>query len=96
MRKGAVMQPIWSLLTSRQNNDECMPNLRVYLKSCLAGRQWPRARLETASLSSHSACAFCLHDKIEMIRISAAAGKEGHDWFVDLATKAKEEAEAPQ
>ena len=31
-----------------------------------------------------------------MIRISAAAGKEGHDWFVDLAKKAKEEAEAQQ
>ena len=31
-----------------------------------------------------------------MIRISAAAGKEGHDWFIDLASKAREEAEAQQ
>ena len=90
--QAAVMQPIWSLLTSRQNNDEWNPNLRGYLKSCQAGRQWPQARLKAANLSSHSACALCLHDKIEMIRISAAAGKEGHDWFVDLAKQAKEEA----
>ena len=92
----AVMQPIWSLLTSRQNDDEWNPNLRGYLKSSQAGRQWPQARLKTANLSSHSACAFCLHDKIEMIRISAAAGKEGHNLFVDLAKQAKEEVEALQ
>ena len=94
--QAAVMQPIWSLLTSRQNNDEWNPNLRGYLKSCQAGRQWPQARLKAANLSSHSACALCLHDQIGMIRISAAAGKEGHDWFVDIAKQAKEDAETQQ
>jgi len=91
--QAAVMQPIWSLLSSRQNDDEWNPNLTGYLKSCQAGRQWAHARPKTANLSSHSAYAFCLHDKIEMIRISAAAGKEGHDWFVDLAKQAMEEAQ---
>ena len=90
------MQPIWSLLKSKQNDEEWNPTLRGYLKSCNAGRQWPQARLKTANLSTHKACAFCLHDKIEMIRISAAAGKEGHDWFVDLAKQARNGAEAMQ
>ena len=61
------------------------PNPRGCLKSCAVGRQWPQTRLKVANLSSHGARTFCLHDKIEMIRISAAAGKEGHDWFIDLA-----------
>ena len=96
LEQAAVMQPIWSLLHSRQNDSEWNPNLRGYLKSCIAGRQWPQARLKAANLSSHSACAFCLHDKIEMIRVSAAAGKEGHDWFIDLAKQARTTADATQ
>ena len=94
--QAAVMQPIWSLLTSRQNDNDWNLNLMAYLKSCQAGRQRPQARLKTANMSSHSAFAFCLHDKIEMIRINAAAGKERHDWFVDLAKQAKDEAQTLQ
>ena len=90
------MQPIWSLLQSRQNDAEWDPNLRGYLKSCMAGRQWPQTRLKAENLSTLSACAFCLHDKIEMIRVSAAAGKEGHDWFVDLAKLAQITADTTQ
>ena len=88
------MQPIRSLLRSKQHDAGWNPNLRGYLKSCVAGRQWPQTRLGAANLSSHGACTFCLHDKIEMIKISAAAGKEGHDWFVDLAKQARATAES--
>ena len=92
--QAAVMQPIYELLRSTRNDKEWNPNLRGYLKSANAGRQWPQTRLMSANLSSHSACAFCLYDKIEMIRISAAAGKEGHDWFIDLALQARTAADA--
>ena len=83
------METVWSLLQSRQNDAEWNPNLRGYLKSCTAGRQWPQARLEVANLSTHSACASCLHDKIEMMMVSSAVGKEGHDWFVHPAKLAQ-------
>ena len=73
--QAAVMQPIWSLLRSKQHDVEWNPNLMGYIKSCVAGRQWSQTNLKAANLSSHGACTVCLRDKIEMIRISVAACK---------------------
>ena len=57
--QATAMQPIWDLLRSTQNDNECNSNLRSYLKSANAARPWPQTRLKAANLSIHSACAFC-------------------------------------
>ena len=38
---GALMEPVWSLLKPRANNEEWKPALRGSLRSAIAGRQYP-------------------------------------------------------
>ena len=61
--QGAVMQPLWILLRSRQNDTEWNPRLRGYLKSVVTNRQWPQVRLKAAGKATHDRCIFCLQDK---------------------------------
>ena len=45
---GALMEPITKLLRSKENNEEWNPALRGSLKSAIAGRQYPQARVFAA------------------------------------------------
>ena len=59
------MQPIWSLLKSRQNDPEWNPALRGALASTQAGRQWPQTRVFVAGWSGHKKCLACLQAIVE-------------------------------
>ena len=58
---GALMEPITKLLKSKSNNEDCNPALRGSLRSAIAGRQYPQARVFAAGWSVHNKCLFCLH-----------------------------------
>ena len=57
---GAPMEPITKLLKSKANNEEWNPALRGSLRSAIAGRQYPQARIYAAGWADHSKCLFCL------------------------------------
>ena len=59
--RGAVMDPIWKLLRSRENSRAWNPSLRGALRSAIANRQWPQARAFKAGFASHAKCLFCVH-----------------------------------
>ena len=54
------MEPITKLLKSKANNEEWNPALRGSLRSAIAGRQYPQARVYAAGWSDHNKCLFCL------------------------------------
>ena len=55
------MEPIAKLLKSKANNGDCNPALRGALRSAIAGRQHPQARVFAAGWAEHNKCLFCLH-----------------------------------
>ena len=55
------MEPINKLLKSRANNEDWNPALRGSLRSAVAGRQYPQARVFAAGWAEHNKCLFCLH-----------------------------------
>ena len=55
------MGPITKLLKSKANNEEWNPALKGSLRSAIAGRQYPQARVFAAGWADHSKCLFCLH-----------------------------------
>ena len=59
---GAVMQPIYRLLDPRKSNTEADwgPKECGGLRSALANRQWPQARLFRAGLAETPQCRLCL------------------------------------
>ena len=63
--RGAMMQPIWTLLKSRENTDEWNPTLRGGLASTLAGRQFPQVRCFAAGWTTHNKCLACLQTIVE-------------------------------
>ena len=69
---GALMGPICKLLKSKQNDEEWNPACRGALKSALAGRQYPQARVFAAGWSEHNRCILCLYDIVQ-----ADAAKNG-------------------
>jgi hypothetical protein len=58
--RGAAMEPIWTLLNSRQNDGDWNASLRGGLRSAIANRQWPQTRVRAAGWSSHNRCLLCL------------------------------------
>jgi hypothetical protein len=58
---GALMEPITKLLKSKENSVNWNPALRGSLRSAIAGRQYPQARVFAAGWATHSKCLFCLH-----------------------------------
>ena len=58
---GALMEPITKLLKSKSNNEDWNPALRGSLRSAIAGRQYPQARVFAAGWADHGKCLFCLH-----------------------------------
>lgn len=63
---GALMEPITKLLKSKDNNEEWNPALRGSLKSAMAGRRYPQARVFVAGWASHHKCLFCLHKLVDL------------------------------
>ena len=59
---GAMMEPITKLLKSKANDEEWNPALRGSLRSAIAGRQYPQARVFAAGWAEHNKCLFCLHN----------------------------------
>ena len=55
------MEPITKLLKSKANNEDWNPALRGSLRSAIAGRQYPQARVFAAGWSVHNKCLLCLH-----------------------------------
>ena len=56
------MEPIVKLLRSKANNEDWKPALRGSLRSAMAGRQYPQARVFAAGWAKHNKCLFCLHN----------------------------------
>lgn len=81
--QGAVMQPIWSLLKSKQNDERWNPRLRGYLKSVVSNRQWTQVRLKLAGKAEHDRCLFCLQAKIDAVRQLSRNGNPDVSWFSD-------------
>ena len=59
--RGAMMQPIWSLLKDQRNDDQWDSNCRGGLRSTLAGRQFTQNRCYAAGWSDHDRCLACLY-----------------------------------
>jgi hypothetical protein len=88
---GAVMQPVWKLLSSNQNDEQWNPRLRGYLKSVISDRQWPQVRLKAAGKAEHDRCVFCLQARIEQVRQAKRDGDQSYQWFNDLVQTAGEQ-----
>ena len=58
-----MMEPITKLLKSKANSEDWNPALRGSLRSAIAGRQYPQARVFAAGWATQSKCLFCL-DKL--------------------------------
>ena len=77
---GAIVQPLFSLLNPQRSPDAAWgPRQRAGLRSAVANRQWPQARLHRAGLASSPECQFCL----ELAR-AAVASPEGHMTHIDI------------
>ena len=63
--RGALMEPIWSLLRSSQNIAEWNPTLRGSLRSAMCNRQWPQVRVFDAGWAQHDRCVLCLHSNVK-------------------------------
>ena len=63
--RGAMMQPIWTLLKSRREDMEWNASLRSGLASLLAGRQFPQTRCFAAGWVTHNKCTACLQAIVE-------------------------------
>ena len=63
---GALMEPITKLLKSKENTETWNPALRGSLKSAIAGRQYPQARVFAAGWATHNKCIFCLHNLVNL------------------------------
>lgn len=63
---GAFMEPITKLLKSKANNEDWNPALRGSLRSVIAGRQYPQARVFAAGWAVHNKCLFCLHKLVSL------------------------------
>ena len=61
---GALMEPIYALLRSKENSDLWNAALRGALRSAIAGRQYTQARAYAAGWTEHSRCLFCLYDTV--------------------------------
>ena len=55
------MEPITKLLKSKANNEDWNPVLMGSLRSAIAGRQYPQARVFAAGWADHNKRLFCLH-----------------------------------
>ena len=55
-----MMEPITKLLKSKANNEEWNLELRGSLRSAIAGRQYPQARVFAAGWAERNKCLFCL------------------------------------
>ena len=86
--RGAMMNPIRTLLKSKANSAEWNPTLRGGLKSVTAGRQWTQTRVRAAGWSTHNRCLACLQTivedeetswqreaRIELLRDSSKSGR---------------------
>ena len=63
---GTFMEPITKLLKSKANNEDWNPALRGSLRSAIAGRQYPQARVFAAGWATHSKCLFCLQKLLSL------------------------------
>ena len=88
--QAAVMEPIWGLLRSSQNDPEWNPRLRGYLKSVVCNRQCTQTRFKVVCLVEHDRCTLCLQKRIDVTRMKAEAGGDEGSWFVDEVKKAAE------
>ena len=59
--RGAVMEPIWKLLNSRESTPAWNEHLRGALRSVIANRQWPQVRCFKAGFANHAKCLCCVH-----------------------------------
>ena len=73
---GALMDPVWKLLKSRQNDEDRNPAGRGALKSALAGRQYPQTRVFAAGWSQHNRCILCLYDIVQADVAKTALSRE--------------------
>ena len=72
---GAVVQPLFKLLDAhRVLNDAWGPQQRAGLRSAVANRQWPQARLWRAGLVSSSQCQLCLRSRPATATIEGTVG----------------------
>jgi len=56
---GALMHPVWKLLSYRSNAADWGPAERAGLRSTILNRQWPQARLHQAGLADDPGCRLC-------------------------------------
>ena len=66
------MEPITKLLKSKADNEDWNPALRGALRSAIAGRQYPQARVCAAGWAEHNKCLPCLH---KLASIGTAPGR---------------------
>ena len=63
--RGAMMEAIWTLLRSKQNNEEWGPKLKGALMSVFSGRQFPQTRAMAAGWATYNRCLACLQHIVE-------------------------------
>jgi hypothetical protein len=73
--RGAVMEPIWSLLNSKSKAAEWTAQHRGSLGSAVAGRQYPQTRVMRNGWAAHNKCIFCLHDIVEKEKGECCGGE---------------------
>ena len=66
---GAFIEPIWKLLSSKQQDPEWNSALRGSLRSALVGRQWSQQRCHAAGFAAHNRCLLCLNGAVESATI---------------------------
>ena len=63
--RGAIIEPIFQLLSSNKNSPEWGGQQKGALKSLVSGRQFPQTRVFQCGWAEHNKCIFCIHDIVE-------------------------------
>ena len=59
------MEPIWRILQAKATNADWTPQHQGGLRSAIAGRQFPQARMKAAGWAKHDRCLVCLNEIVE-------------------------------
>ena len=59
------MEPIWKLLQAKARSEDWTGQHQGSLRSAIAGRQFPQARMKAVGWAEHDRCLVCLNGIVE-------------------------------
>ena len=70
------MEPVWRLLKSKSEKDDWNRHYRGGLRSAIANRQFPQARMLACGFATHGKCLMCLNKIVDDERLQGSDAEE--------------------